>query len=215
MSNPKETLLPEFLALNHRGKTPSPSTKASPFCTTSKHIIQPDLYFLRSLTALHMLVPSRIQETENLRLIYEELEDAHFDAEHANEKLGASERSHLIAAVDKELDYWETYAENTAFMAGDEFGLADCALFPILAYMVHRGFEWRRQEDTGFKDAWPYLNAYYHRVWERGGKDGCAQRSQPDGWNGGGKANVWRGTKRNAKGLSNKQRYVQVPRLVL
>ncbi|KAG6817151.1 hypothetical protein H0H87_012112 [Tephrocybe sp. NHM501043] len=231
MSNPKETRLPEFLALNHRGKTPvlidalppDPNNPSNAEPANNNTVtINESLAILHYIEAYHnperpLLPPlssraaharslTRIQESENLRLIYDELEDAHFAAEHAGRKLDVSERARLIAAVDRELDYWEVYAGRTVFIAGDDFGLADCAFFPILAYMVHRGFEWRRRVDTGFEDAWPYLKKYYHRVWERGGKSGCAQRSQPDGWHQAGKANIWRGTKGNAKGLYNKQR---------
>ncbi|KAG6909969.1 hypothetical protein DXG01_014238 [Tephrocybe rancida] len=240
MSDPKETRLPEFLKLNHRGKTPVfvdvlPDPPADPVSKSpiSSGSVDKTVTINESLAILHyieayhnparpLLPPlanraaharalARIQESENLRLIYDELEDAHFGAEHAGIKLDAAERARLISAVDKELDYWETYAEKTAFIAGDGFGLADCAFFPILAYIVHRGFDWRRRADAGLEDAWPYLKEYYHRVWERGGKDGCAQRSQPGGWNRGGKANLWRGTRRNAKGLYDKQRQVKAP----
>lgn len=61
----------------------------------------------------------------------------------------------LITAVDRELDYWETYAEKTVFIAEDEFGLAGCAFLPILAYMVHLRFEWCCQADPGFNNMWP------------------------------------------------------------
>ncbi|KAG6830654.1 hypothetical protein H0H92_015551 [Tricholoma furcatifolium] len=236
MSNPKETRLPDFLQLNHRGKTPvfvdiSPivpnNTSADPAnnIDTTSHpssddvqvIINESLAILHYIEAHHdptrpLLPPlsnraahacalARIQETENLRLIYDALEDAHFDAEHAGGKLEAAERERLIASIEHELDYWETYAAKTTFIAGDEFGLADCAFFPIVAYIVHRGFDWRRRVDSGFEDAWPNLKAYYHRVWDRGERDGCAQKSHPDGWERKGKANIWRGTKGSAKGL--------------
>ncbi|KAG6835648.1 hypothetical protein H0H93_016144 [Arthromyces matolae] len=238
MSDPKETRSPEFLTLNHRGKTPvfvdvlaDPDTPGDPRTdvTNNSETTEKTLAINESIAILHyiesyhnpnrpLLPPvthraayaralARIQETENLRLIYDELEDAHFDAERVRGgKLDSSQRSRLIAKVDHELDYWETYAKKSAFIAGDEFGLADCAFFPILAYMVHRGFEWRRRTDDGFEDSWPNLKAYHQRVWERGGANGSAQKSQPVGWERVGKANVWRGTKRNAKGIYHKNK---------
>jgi len=228
MSDPKETRLPDFLALNHRGKTPvfvdiisgtsTPETvgEADPETVTINeslailHYIEtyynPGCPLLPplSLCAPRAIALARVQESENLRLAYDVLEDAHFDAENNGGKLSDAERAALIEVMNKELDYWEVYAAKTNFIAGDEFGLADCAFFPCLAHMVHRGFEWRRWRHNASGrleevDAWPHLKAYFHRVWDRGGQDGCAQKAQPAGWERKGKANVWRGTTGNAK----------------
>ncbi|KAF8072003.1 Isochorismatase-like protein [Lyophyllum atratum] len=114
-------------------------------------------------------IPSwRVVMALHKKLIYDALEDAHLDPEHVGGKLDAVEQTRLITAVDCGLDYWEAYTGSTAFIDGEEFGLADCAFFPILAYMVHRGFEWQRRGGTEgiLEDAWPQLRAYYHRVWE-------------------------------------------------
>ena len=236
MSDPKETRRPEFLALNHRGKTPvfvdflpqpstsEPAERVDPEVVTINeslailHYIDmyhnPDRPLLPPITSRRSraLVLARVQETENLRLAYDVLEDAHFDAENTGGKLNDADRARLIEAVDKELDYWEVYAAKTPFIAGVEFGLADCAFFPCLAYMVHRGFEWRRKRYNASGileevDAWPHLIAYFHRVWNRGGQDGCAQKAQPMGWKRKGKSNVWTGIKRNAKGRSEKKAF--------
>jgi glutathione S-transferase len=158
---------------------------------------------------LRAIALARIQESENLRLAYDTLEHEHFEAEHSGSKLNDAERAGLIEDVNKELDYWEAYAARTSFIAGDNFGLADCALFPCLAYMVHRGFEWQRRQcnvsSTEEVDSWPSLKAYFQRVWDRGGRDGCAQKAHPTGWERKGKANVWKGTKGNAKGRYGKK----------
>jgi glutathione S-transferase len=231
MSKPKDTRLPEFLALNHRGKAPVfvdvlPETSTSE--TTAKESKQETVTINESLAILQyietyykpdcpLLPPyserrlravalARIQESENLRMAYDALEHEHFEAEHSGSRLSDTERADLIEAVNKELDYWEAYAEKTSFIAGDNFGLADCALFPCLAYMVYRGFEWRRRQcnssDTFEEvDAWPHLKAYFQRVWDRGGRDGCAQKAHPEGWHGKKKVNIWKGTRGNAKGL--------------
>jgi glutathione S-transferase len=247
MSNPKETRLPAFLALNHRGKTPvfvdiipaqsdvGTSTTTTINVNESLAILQyletyhrPDIPLLPPITYREQraLVLSRLQETENLHHAYDALEDAHFSAANkASAPLSNAERARLIRDVHSELDFWEVYAGKTKFIAGNEFGLADCALFPILAYMVHRGFEWRRptpgyepssvretrNHDKKGKgmgvpqeveiDAWPKLKAYFERVWDRNGENGCAQRAQPAGWDRRGKANVWKGTIGNAKPL--------------
>ena len=248
MSDPRETRLPPFLALNHRGKTPvfvdiipappADSTNDSGPSTTinineSLAILQyletyhsPDIPLLPPLSQRQQraLVLARMQETENLHYAYDDLEDAHFAASNKTEPLTSVRRAELILAVHKELDFWEVYAAQTDFIAGEAFGLADCAFFPILAYMVHRGFEWRRprpRADDGHisskprrtakgkiipggydeVDAWPHLKAYFERVWNRNGANGCAQKAQPDGWHVRGKANVWKGTTGNAKPL--------------
>jgi glutathione S-transferase len=231
MSDPKETRHPEFLALNHRGKTPvfvdvlpqsstsEAAEKVNPEIVTVNeslailHYIEmyhkPNRPLLPPLTSRgpRAVVLARIQESENLRLAYDVLEDAHFDAENAGGKLNDADRASLIEAVEKELDYWEVYAAKTPFIAGHEFGLADCAFFPCLAYMVHRGFEWRRNASfiPEAVDAWPHLKTYFNRVWDRGGQDGCAQKAQPIGWKRKGKSNVWKGTTGNAKGLFGKK----------
>jgi glutathione S-transferase len=243
MSDPRETRLPHFLALNHRGKTPVfvDTIPASPADSTDGSIppttinVNESLAILQYLETYHKLdIPllpplsqrkeralalARMQETENLHYAYDDLEDAHFAASNKTEPLTSARRAELILAVHKELDFWEVYAAQAEFIAGKAFGLADCAFFPILAYMVHRGFEWRRPRPRTDNskprrtakgkiipghdevDAWPHLKAYFERVWNRNDANGCAQKAQPDGWHGRGKANVWRGTTGNAKPL--------------
>ena len=245
MSDPKETRLPPFLALNQRGKTPvfvdilsAPSSSSDIGVATTINIneslailqyletyYRPDIPLLPPISCRkeRALVLSRVQETENLHHAYDALEDAHFAAANKSaEPLDGVQRANLIHDVHHELDFWEVYAEKSHFIAGDDFGLADCALFPILAYMVHRGFEWRRptSDNAGDSvtsptinrkgkvvaeatevDAWPNLKAYFDRVWNRGGENGCAQKAQPQGWNRRGKANVWKGTVGKAQPL--------------
>jgi glutathione S-transferase len=227
MSKPKDTRLPEFLALNHRGKAPvfvdllhqtstsstsDTAEEAKPETVTineSLAILQyienyykPDCPLLppSSERRLRAIALARIQESENLRLAYDNLEHEHFEAEHSGSKLKDTERADLIEAINEELDYWEAYAARTNFIAGDNFGLADCALFPCLAYMVYRGFEWRGRQSNASDtfeevDAWPSLKAYFQRVQDRGGRDGCAQKAHPTGWERKRKVNIWKGTK--------------------
>jgi len=242
MSNPKETRLPAFLALNHRGKTPvfvdilppSPmfESDSNPVSPTTINVNE-SLAILQYLEDYHgperpllppvsqrasrALVLSRIQETENLHHAYDALEDAHFEAANSGEMLDGRDRAQLIHAIHSELNYWEVYAGKTTFIGGDQFGLADCAFFPLLAYMVHRGFNWRRPrlnldgDSCGGKenitdgpmdvDAWPNLKAYFHRVWNRDGENGCAQKAQPEGWRRRGKADVWNGSRGKARNV--------------
>ncbi|KAF7327476.1 Rheb-like protein [Mycena kentingensis (nom. inval.)] len=129
-------------------------------------------------------VLARVQESENLHNIYDALEDAYFEAENQGQLLQDDERAKLIAAVQKELKYWEAYASEALYIAGDTFSLADCAFFPLLGYMVHRGFEWPAELSN--------LRAYFERVWERDGEEGAAKRAQPVGWDQPGRTNVWK-----------------------
>ncbi|KAF7312131.1 hypothetical protein MIND_00225500 [Mycena indigotica] len=194
MCDPKETRTPPFLGLNHRGKTPvlvDPQEGGDIIVNESIAILHYiDTYFEPKQTLLpsisarraYSVALTRIQETENLHSIYDELEDAHFNAENSGKPLETAERAKLIDCVYKELDFWETYAKQTLFISGNEFGLADCAFFPLLAYMVHRGFEWTAR--------WQNLHNYFLRVRERN----CAQHAQPLGWDQPGKTNVWANT---------------------
>ncbi|KAJ7746390.1 hypothetical protein B0H16DRAFT_1321171 [Mycena metata] len=216
MCDPKPTRLPAFLELNHRGKTPvfidplprgHESTPETVTINESIAILQyietyhrPERPLLPPVSrrSARALALTRIQETENLHNIYDALEDAHFGAEKSGEFLDLDKRAELVANVHAELDYWEVYASRSAYIAGEEFGLADCAFFPLLGYMVHRGFDWTRLKE-GESDlqagavAWPHLRAYFERVWERGREQGCAQRAQPAGWDKQGRENVWTG----------------------
>ncbi|KAJ6570152.1 Isochorismatase-like protein [Mycena vulgaris] len=218
MSDPKETRSATFLDLNHRGKTPVfvdpvPRPADSADSDMETVTINESIAILHYIEMYHRperpLLPhvskrsgralalARTQETENLHNIYDALEDAHFEAEKRGERLEPDQRAELVAHVCAELDYWEIYASRSAYIAGNEFGLADCAFFPLLGCMVHRGFDWGRpttEEEEG-SDAWPHLRAYFERVWERGRENGCAKRAQPAGWDKRGKANVWTGTR--------------------
>ncbi|KAJ7039613.1 hypothetical protein C8F04DRAFT_1209037 [Mycena alexandri] len=127
----------------------------------------------RSPAFLELNHRGKTPETENLHNTYDALEDAHFGAEKAGNFLDLDERAELVAK-------WEVYANKSTYIAGEEFGLADCAFSPLLGYMVHRGFDWTRP-------------AYFERVWERGREKGCAQRAQPAGWDRQGRENVWTG----------------------
>lgn len=205
MSTPKETRAPDFLALNHRGKTPVFVDRTSgdgarhppvvvneslailqyieTYCRLEVPLLPP-----RADRAARALVLARAQETENLHHAYDALEDAHFGKGASGGPLSNEARTRLMDAICAELDYWEVYASRTAFIAGEVFSLADCAFFPLLAYMVHRGFRWERPSFDGVErvgggdDAWRGLRRYFQRVWERGGSGGCAQRAQPEGW---------------------------------
>jgi glutathione S-transferase len=56
-------------------------------------------------------------------------------------------------------------------MSGDGFGMADCAFYPILAYMIHRGL---RLDGMGCFAPQKYV--------ERCGGIRAVSEARPDGW---------------------------------
>jgi glutathione S-transferase len=196
MTHPKPTRLPSFLELNHRGKTPVFIDTDSERTTVNESLAV--LTYLETYYPQTTLLPpieqrkyrarilSLIQETENLHNSYDALEEAFFEARESNrtKEFKETTRPALLQAIFKELVFWESYAsKSTKFIGGgDAFTLADCAFYPILGYMVRRGFE--------LDERWPGLNRYHAAVWERK----SAKKAQPEGWKGEGKTNVFHGT---------------------
>lgn len=196
MTYPKPTRIPAFLSLNHRGKTPVLIDNDEERTTVNESLAI--LVYLETYYPMPALLPpiesrkyrarilSLLQETENLHNAYDALEDAFFEARASNsmEAFVSSIRPALVKDLFKELDFWETYASKSARYIGGgiEFSLADCALYPILGYMLRRGFE--------FDERWPALKIYFDNVWERE----SVKSAQPEGWTGTGKTDVFRGT---------------------
>jgi glutathione S-transferase len=195
MTHPKPTRLPAFLALNHRGKTPVFIDTDIDRTTVNESLAV--LAYLETYYPQAALLPpieqrkyrarilSLVQETENLHNTYDALEDAFFEARnsHTTTEFKEITRPALLKSLYRELSFWESYAsKSTGFIGGrTEFTIADCAFYPILGYMVRRGFE--------FGERWPGLKRYHDAVWE---KD-SAKKAQPEGWNGRGKTNVFSG----------------------
>ncbi|OAX81672.1 hypothetical protein ACJ72_03986 [Emergomyces africanus] len=147
-----------------------------------------------------------MQESEDMHSTYDALEDAYWAAKAEQhcmddnstltptsvrfERFVTCERPNLIQAIHDELAFWETHiatahAAGKSFMAGtDSLSLADCAFYPILAYMVHRGFV--------FTERFQGLERYYEDMM---GLE-CVKRARPEGWGDGrrrGKMNVFGG----------------------
>jgi glutathione S-transferase len=200
MTVPKPTRQPDFLAINPRGKTPvfidtdKDRTKVNESLAILLYI---ETFYLDRTPLLPPLeqrsyrarILSLIQETENLHSAYDALEDAFFEARDNSEphRFASTTRPPILKALFAELRFWETYAvQSKKFIGGgEEFTLADCAFYPILAYMLRRGFELDENK-------WPGLRRYYEAVWDM--KSGSAKKAQPEGWEGPGKANVFKGT---------------------
>jgi glutathione S-transferase len=118
-------------------------------------------------------VLSLVQETENLHNAYDKLEDAFFDARenHTTQIFHANTRPALLKTLYEELQFWEHYAsESDGFIAGGQcITLADCAFYPLLGYMLRRGFE--------FNKRWQGLKRYHELMWERD----SVKKAQPEG----------------------------------
>jgi glutathione S-transferase len=177
MGGVRETRSPEFLELNPRGQTPL--------------LIEPDgsqvSESLAILTYLELRYPSPpllpppaeggalgraltfAHEAEVTAMVYEPLE-AFFDTPPAD--LSGAQRDAIaeaLSGLERELALWEARASWQTFLACDEFTLADCAFYPVLAYLKRRGLSLAGR---------PHLDAYERRVRARP----AAIASHPEGW---------------------------------
>ncbi|PMD41187.1 thioredoxin-like protein, partial [Hyaloscypha variabilis F] len=178
MTTPKETKSEEFLAINPRGKTPT-------FVDTDGTVVIESLAILPYLEQHYTsnnskpLMPEvtrkqewtreviRIAERENPHNIYEPIELLYLP----DWKLASARIVEAYHDTLAELGFWEKYAKESLFMSGEEFGLADCAFYPILAYMIHRGLGLKKH---GFSA----LQAYVERC------EGltAVREARPEGW---------------------------------
>ena len=171
MAGPRETRTPEFLALNPRGKAPVLVDKDGTVLFESLAILayleavyphpHPLLPPPTTERAVFAAVSARTQESNNLIDAYEDMELI-FEMRKGAAPLDADRNSNLILAIRSALDatkaelaFWEEYAGRTDFIASDKMSLADCAFYPVLAYLVHRGLA---------LDNLPNLAAYWASV---------------------------------------------------
>ncbi|OJD16616.1 hypothetical protein ACJ73_08871, partial [Blastomyces percursus] len=173
---------------NYSNASPSPSPPAAP-------LLPP-----RNLRQKRAQVLCLMQESENLHSAYDALEDAYWAAKKEAEQAAdtsspsvdprppggsasakfedfiTNQRPLLIQVIHAELALWEihitaAHAAGTRFLAATQtLSLADCAFYPILAYMVHRGFV--------FPERFKGLERYY------GDMTGleCVHGARPEGW---------------------------------
>lgn len=162
MTNPKETRSAEFAQINPRCKTPT-------FVDTDGTVVIESLAILQYLEHYYpspsLLPPAgdkaawtqemvRFNETENPHNLYEPIELLFLPSwkNHQGSILQA------YGDILEELEFWEGYLTKDPFVSGTKIGLADCAFYPILAYMVHRGLDLRMKFGA--------LEAYYVRCRE-------------------------------------------------
>jgi len=121
----------------------------------------------------------RFHESENLHNVFEDIELLY-------EKDWSIEpkRSRILdtyANTIAELKIWERYLTENPFVAGDKFSLADCALYPNLSYLIHRGVDLKRERLAA-------LMVYHDRVKEMN----CAVEAMPVGYEKVAKTNLGR-----------------------
>jgi len=162
MTTPKETRSVEFAAINPRCKTPTLVDVDGTVVIESLAILQYLEKYYSSQEHPSLIGDDikkewtrqvcRVAETENPHNIYEPIELLYLPnwKEHTGAIIQAY---HDIMA---ELEFWEKYAKESKFMSGDEFGMVDCAFYPILAYMMHRGLDLT-------KNGFPALTEYAER----------------------------------------------------
>lgn len=99
----------------------------------------------------------RFHESENLHNVFEDIELLclpRWKETSNRERIVDAYRNTLA-----ELAFWEGYLKTNEFVAGKVFSLADCAFYPCLAYLVHRGLDLDKEE-------FGMLKTYYERVEE-------------------------------------------------
>ena len=176
MTTPKETRSPEFALINPRCKTPTLVDSDGTVVIESLAILQ---YLERFYSDAAADRPSRVSkaewtresirfhESENPHNVYEPIELLYeTDWSRHRERIRQAYRDVL-----SELGHWEGYLKDGAFLsAQNAFGITDCAFYPILAYMVHRGLD--------LTVRFPRLLDYYKRC----GKLRAVREACPDRW---------------------------------
>lgn len=176
MSEPKETRSSEFALINPRCKTPTFVDSDGTIVIESLAILQYLDHFYQGTTEDRPSDLSRTEwtqetvrfhESENPHNLYEPIELL-YSAEWEKHRESILQAYH---DTFKELEHWEIYLINTRFLsARNAFGLADCAFYPVLAYMVHRGLV--------LTPKYPALKGYY----ERAGALQVVIEACPDHW---------------------------------
>ena len=187
MSRPKETKSPKFLAINPRGLTPTlVDTDGSIIAESLAILHYIEKYYPNTLPlvpvekAEHIRVLQLIQESQNLVDIYEPLEEIIFKTPEHEQLSHRDSILKTLKMINDELAFWEMYLTKTAFVACNTFTLADCAFYPVVAYLIHRGLT---------IDKYPALKKYINAVRERP----SAMNSHPEGWKErGGKMNIFK-----------------------
>lgn len=172
MTVPKETRSEAFHAINPRCQTPVLiNTKSQAVLYESLAILA---YLQQDLEKEDTVgnkpeITCRVQESENIHNVFEDIELLFLDDWEAlghKGRIGA-----CYERTMEELDVWDGYLENSGFISSTEqFTTADCAFYPCIAYMMHRGLK---------LDKWPRLKRYMAMIEQIPG----VKEAVPEGWN--------------------------------
>ena len=195
MSRPKETGSVAFSRINLRCKTPT-------LIDDGRTLIE-NMGILQYLERNYGQVSGQNENWVTILTRFHEPENAHYvfeDIELCFEKnLTSAEQDRVVAAVDNtisEMVYWETYVGKEDFIAGNKFSIADCAFYPCVAYLEHRGWDF---------DGFLALKRYADRVRQRK----CAIEACRGDWDKKVKKDLWK----RAMGIRNEShRRESVPR---
>jgi glutathione S-transferase len=198
MSKPKETKSPEFLAINPRGLTPTfVDTDGSIIAESLAILHYLEVYYPNTLPLIpiekseHIRVLQLIQESQNLVDIYEPLEEVVFKTPEHEQSSHKDSIAKTLKLIDEELAFWEMYLTKTSFVACDKFTLADCAFYPVIAYLIHRGLN---------IDKYPTLKNYVNKIKMKP----AAINAHPRGWKErGGRLNVFKVVKNILNSCNN------------
>lgn len=167
MGKLRETRTPAFLALNPRGQAP----------VLTLHL--EDAPLTESMAIVHAVaarwprpedadptVLTRMYEVSYLRAAYRPLEQLFLGPPDGPNRHRVAEAPERVA---EELARWERPLADHPWVAGDAFTLADCVLYPALAYQVRRGLD---------LSPWPRLEAYLDAAHARD----AVRCAEPIGW---------------------------------
>ncbi len=177
MGKDRQTRSPEFLAINPRGQAPALVLPGGAVVVESLAILSfleryaPRPALLPSDPAALSVVLSRMHAVEILRGIYRPLEQL-FRPLKVLQPHEISAAREVLLRLPGELAIWEDYLTGQDFIASDAMSLADCSLYPALAYQVRRGLD---------LSDFPRLQGYLARIAARP----SAKAALPVGWEGG------------------------------
>ena len=63
---------------------------------------------------------------------------------------GTNQLKERIKALTREIEFWEAYTKDHAFLAGDKFTLADIAVFPLLMHFEVLGYDFEQKAPSLF-----------------------------------------------------------------
>ena len=122
----------------------------------------------RQLHRLNSRVFSRVTKANELFYLWRELYRSRMPAaipnDHSSRHLKLERSEPLdgtpLSEFEGELEVWEEYAEETAYIGGDFYAIIDCAFWPVLNDIVHRWEGWKASR-------FPDLAAYHQKIANR------------------------------------------------